>query len=798
MAENQVINGTPPLVEGAFAPDESADNLVDLLQQRSRDFRDRTAFTFLGEDGEETAMTFGQLDSRARSIAASLSHIANPGDRVLLVYPAGLEFIVGFFGCVYAGVLGVPATYPKPRRPMPRLAAIAGDCRATAALTTSQTLATLDMQRTSPELSALNWLATDTLDDEAASEWAHPAVSADDLAFLQYTSGSTSDPKGVMVSHANLMHNLEMIRQGFHLRWPKPGVEYSNGVFWLPAYHDMGLIGGILETVYVAGHSVLMPPASFLQRPIRWLRLVSKYKATISGAPNFAYELCVTKTTDEQRAALDLSNWRLAFCGAEPIRAETLQRFAEVFEASGFRSDAYYPCYGLAEGTLIAAGGNGPAPLVVKRVKRAALAEHRVINVNGCEPDQAQTLVGCGHALLDQEIAIADPETARRCGPDRVGEIWIKGRSVAKGYWNQPEENERTFGAKLAGTDDDGYLRTGDLGFLSDGQLFVTGRVKDVIIIRGSNHYPQDIERTVEAADAAFCNGAGAAFSITADGQERLVVIHEIDRQHRKADFEQIIRRVRRAISVEHELEVYAVVLIRQASLPRTTSGKVQRALCRQQFLDDELKVLAQWKKAARVATQLDHHKPGPNGKRPPGRNGNAAGGNGQANRHTESPGGSVSHRLRGADRQRLDRIRLPERALTSEEIDRLSERIESWLIDWLVERAGVAREEIQRDRPFAEYGLDSLTAVELSQELEDWLDVRVTAVVAWNYPTPQTLSQYLARQAAGVEEEALDESDANAEALHNDFEKLLAEIESLSDQEAEAVLRRDFSDKPT
>ena len=575
MADSQLIDGTEPSITDSIDQSSEATNLVEMLQLRAQSHGNQVAFNFLREDGVEQELTYQQLDVRAQAIAAVVQQNAEQGQRVLLVYPPGIDFVCGFFGCLYAGVLAVPATYPKPRRPMPRLTAIANDCDATVALTTAQTLETLDFDRIQPDLRSLCWIATDDVQDELSTRWEAPYIARDALAFLQYTSGSTSEPKGVMVSHANLLQNLEMIRQGFDIRQPSSCDEPYAAVFWLPAYHDMGLIGGILEPLFVGGRSVLMPPAAFLQRPIRWLDAVSKYRANISGAPNFAYELCVNKITPEQRETLDLSGWNLAFCGAEPIRAETLDRFAETFAPCGFRAEAFYPCYGLAEATLIASGGNGPARPFVKRVLRSALTDHRVVDANGHSDNQVQELVGCGRALADQEIIIADPSNGQVCGSQRVGEVWIKGPNVARGYWNRPEENDHTFGARLANSQNGSYLRTGDLGFMSDGHLFITGRVKDVIIIRGRNHYPQDIERTVQQSHPALQASAGAAFSIESGaGSENLVIIQEIDRKNRDADFDQIIRNIRRAVTVEHELEVHAVVLIRQASLPVTTSGK--------------------------------------------------------------------------------------------------------------------------------------------------------------------------------------------------------------------------------
>ena len=732
------FNGEPPRT------------LHALLAQRAAMFGDRTAYTYLGVQGNDV-ISFAELNRRAQAIAGRVLQVAKPGDRALLVFPAGLDFITSFFGCLYAGVSAVPATYPKPRRPMPRLSAIARDCDAALALTISQTLATMDRGEADSGLLELPWIAVDEIDEELADDCPQLDLGSDDLAFLQYTSGSTSEPRGVMVSHGNLLHNLEVIRCGFGLVPASADNAVASGVFWLPAYHDMGLIGGILETLYVGGHAVLMSPAAFLQRPIGWLEAISEYGASVSGAPNFAYEICAARATDEQVAQLDLSSWQVAFCGAEPIRAETLGSFAARFAPANFSSTAFYPCYGLAEATLLATGGEGPGELVLQSFVRESLERNAVEIAEDAADPRAQTLVGCGLPLLGQELLIVDPHTSRPCVANEIGEIWLRGKSIAQGYWNRDDETSDTFGGFLAESSDGPYMRTGDLGFVSDGQLYVTGRVKDVIIIRGRNHYPQDIERTVGDAHEALRRDSGAVFSLNGDGEDKLAVVQEVDRHYRKADFDEVIRYIRRAVADAHELEVHTVVLIRHASLSRTTSGKAQRHLCRKQLEGDVLNVLSKWSKdddrVGKAATDAD------------------------AARRGQAP----------------QRIVSTERPLTAEEVDRLAERVESWLLTWMVERAAIPADEVDRNKPFAEYGLDSLTAVELSQQLEDWLGVEVVPTVAWNYPTPATLSKYLAGEASGMNDGQADQVDAPP--VDDEFARLLAEIENLSDEDAQALL---------
>lgn len=744
--------------------------MVELLLCRSANPHSRCDYTLLGEDGRLERMSIGQVEQRARSIAATLQEICEPGDRVLLVYPPGLDFVPAFLGCIYAEVLPVPATYPKPRRPMPRLLSISRDCGATLALTTSGTLDTLELPRSAPELQQIQWLATDVIPAERAVFWRRPAPQPDDLAFLQYTSGSTSEPKGVMVSHANLLHNLAMIHRAFAIeRLHADGVD-AGSVWWLPAYHDMGLIGGILGALYNDGRLVMMPPAVFLKRPLLWLKAMSDFKATVSGGPNFAYEMCVAKTTPEERKGLDLSHWRLAFCGAEPIRADTLEKFAEAFAPCGFRREAFYPCYGLAEATLLVTGTDGPRAPVIKSVDRNALADHRVEEPDRTSELPPQILVGCGGSWLGQEVAIVDPDTRCTLPENRVGEIWIRGGSVAQGYWNRANDTHADFCASTADDPSTTYLRSGDLGFFSEGHLFVTGRVKEVIIVRGRNLYPQDIELTVGRSHPALAAGTGAAFAVEIDGDERLVAVHEVDRQFRNGDFDDMFRCVRRAVASEHEIDPYAIVLIRQASLPRTTSGKIQRNLCRRQFVEGELNVVAQWShRNGRIQESV--HLPQLGGADP------------------QPVSAAPSNQTSPTRPRKEPAFAVPDRPLTAFEIDRMAEQIENWLLEWLVERDVVSSADLDGHRPFAECGLDSLSAVELSQELEDWLHVPLTPIVAWNYPTPATLARYLAAAVGGGPQADPPSPEVDPQ---DDFERMLAEIESLSEDDARHELREE------
>ena len=583
-------------------PTIESKTLVEVLRSRAQYQPNQRAYTFLLDgESEEVCLTYAELDQQARVIAARLQQMGISGEagtlpppRVLLLYPPGLDFIAAFFGCLYAGVIAVPSYPPRRKRPSPRLEAIVQDAQPAVVLSDATIRADM-MHYPKAALMGLEWLVTNQvshqLGEEEAALWQMPTLSSESLAFLQYTSGSTATPKGVMLTHGNLLHNLAMIQQGFEI------TPNSVGVIWLPPYHDMGLIGGILEPLYAGFPVVLMPPIAFLQKPARWLRAVSHYKGTISGGPNFAYNLCLEKITPQERATLDLSSWEVAFNGAEPIRNETLERFVKAFEPSGFRSEAFYPCYGLAEGTLIVSGGMKSARPMVYQVDHSALLENKVV-----ESADGMGLVGCGTSKLGQEIVIVDPDSALLCADGQIGEIWLKGASVAKGYWNRAEESEQSFNAYIAPSDSMSYplapsqngpfLRTGDLGFLLDRELFVTGRIKDLIIIRGRNHYPQDIELTAQESHIALQPHCGAAFSVEIEGQERVVIVFELKRRYQKADVEEVATAIRAAVAEEHELEVYAVVLLRPARMPKTTSGKVQRYACRKAFLEGTLPVL--------------------------------------------------------------------------------------------------------------------------------------------------------------------------------------------------------------
>ena len=566
-------------------------NLVDLLRYRNQNQADNIAFTFLSRgETQEVSLTYKELDKKARAIAAVLQSMKVRGERALLVYQPGLEFIAAFFGCLYAGVVAVPVYPPRRNHHSNRLQAIVSDAQATIALTTTSVFNNIEKSlKSETELAILRCITTDEIDNNQANDWQLPDIENDTLAFLQYTSGSTGTPKGVMVSHKNLLHNLSLIHNCFE------HTPNSQSVIWLPLYHDMGLIGGVLQPLYGGFPVTLMSPTAFVKKPYRWLQAISRYQATTSGGPNFAYDLCVRQITPEQRATLDLSSWDIAFTGAEPIRAQTLERFATTFADCGFRREAFYPCYGMAETTLIVSGGIKAEPPIIHHVNGSQLEQNRVVESTG-QKEGDKAIVGCGRTWLEHKITIVDPESLTPCPSGKVGEIWVSGSSVAGGYWNQPEQTQQTFYNYLADNEEETFLRTGDLGFLHNGELFITSRLQDLIIISGRNYFPQDIEYTVEQCHHALRSNCGAAFSVEIQNQERLIITQEVECNYlRKLNTEEIIKTILRTVSEKYEIQVYAVLLLKTGSIPKTSSGKIQRSVCRAKFLAGNLDVVVDW-----------------------------------------------------------------------------------------------------------------------------------------------------------------------------------------------------------
>ncbi|MEM8831842.1 MAG: fatty acyl-AMP ligase [Cyanobacteria bacterium P01_G01_bin.19] len=565
-----------------------ASNIVEILQQRAIERPEDLAYIFL-QDGEhkEIRLTYRELEQRVKAIAFKLQQITNPGSRALLVYPynAGLEFIVAFFGCMYAGVIAVPCHPPQNRLTALEIETRFVSAKTSLVLTESGLLGKLQTQLSQARTN-LQCLATDRLNYQQDFDYTPPKINPDDLAFLQYTSGSTGEPKGVMITHRCLLQNQEMLRLAFG------HTKQSVGVSWLPLFHDMGLIGHVIQPVYLGICCVMMSPIAFIQKPIRWLQAISKYQATTSGAPNFAYDLLCDRVKPQQLEQLDLSSWEVAFSGAEPVRAETLAKFSDKFAKCGFKRESFYPCYGMAEATLMITGGDKHRFPNILYLDKAALEQGKV-KIESHLQQSSSAFISAGYPWLDGKVAIVDPESLVECQADEVGEIWFTGSSVGEGYWQLPEKTKQTFQADLSSTH---YLRTGDLGFLHAGELYITGRMKDVLVFWGLNHYPQHIEQTVEQCHPGLKANCGAAFSVEVLGKPRLVIVQEIERSHRKSlVLDEVVEKIRWSIFEQHFIDVYGIVLLQPGRIPKTSSGKVQRSDCKAQYLANTLTVWGNW-----------------------------------------------------------------------------------------------------------------------------------------------------------------------------------------------------------
>ncbi|MGO8747212.1 MAG: AMP-binding protein [Thermoguttaceae bacterium] len=718
--ENVIAEGT---VEGS---------LVGLLRHRAATLGDRQAFRFLpGHGAEATAITYRELDERAMAIGGELQTRAACGSRALLLYPPGLDFVAAFFGCLYAGIVAVPVAPPGRNRFAWSAEPIFQAAKPSLVLSTARHCEEAAQSYAPQTLLEHTWIGTDTISKDRRHTWSDPHVASRHTAFLQYTSGSTSAPKGVMLSHDRLLHNAALIRQAFG------NTPASSAVFWLPLYHDMGLIGGVIQPIYCGGSCTLLAPAAFLQRPVLWLETISRTQATISGGPDFAFDFCTHKVRPEDCDGLDLSRWEVAFVGAERVRAATLERFTEKFAPYGFRGDSFFPCYGLAEATLMASGGPRRTPPTVIHVHADALSRHHVREVSS--PDlTSRSLVGCGENLPGQQLAIVDPKTCRQCADEDVGEIWVQGPSVACGYYDQPEATAAAFGGFLAVTGEGPFLRTGDFGFLRKGQLFVTGRLKDLIIIRGRNFYPEDIEHSVERACAGLRAGHCAAFSIEHGDRERLAVVQEIEPRRRELDVERALLAIRRAVAARHEVEVYTIALVKAGTIPKTSSGKTRRTECRERYLRGEMQIIAEWR------ADQEHKE--------------------NATEQAPSP-------------------RIPLTVTASE--------VEAWMTERIAMRMRLAPAQVQVTTPFLEFGMSSLDAVEIAAELESWLRRPLAPTAIYNYPTISALAQWLAGSPADAQP-APEGSAAPWTPEEFEPDRIRDEVREMTEDEMEAFIRNE------
>ncbi len=669
-------------------------SLVEVLEWRAATTGSEPVYTVIASDGKsEDCVTYAELDRGARGVAEGLAALRTEGAPVILALSPGRPFVTALMGCFYAGALAVPAFPPRPGAQQARFRAILRDAGARLVVTHADLVPSI--RACLVEDSHVRVLA---LEECQSGDLARATeIDPETPAVIQYTSGSTGSPKGVIITHGNLMHNLETIRCEFRHDFGKP-----YGVIWLPPYHDMGLLGGVLHAVYVGSRTVLMTPSAFLRRPIAWLQAIHRYGAVTSGGPTFAYDLCVRKTTPEERAALDLSSWQLAFCGSEPVRADVLRAFARAFEPSGFRPEAFYPCYGLAESTLFVTGGTKGRGAREYSFELAELERGRARPLDARAP-KALTLVSAGRPVGGQSVAIVDPMTREGLGEGEVGEVWIAGPSVAAGYWQKPEETLATFGAERAHAPGR-YLRTGDLGFFHDGELFVTGRLKELIIIRGLNHYPQDIEATVQSVSPLLRQGRGVAFSLERKDGEELVIVQELAVPSGSSMGELLPKLAERVLEV-HGIVPAAIVLVARGSVPVTSSGKLMRRETKNAYLERTLTQRGMWKRPQ----------------------GSFGGRRDEARDWLPGEDGTAAPTLDLGD----------------------AGSIETFIIDQLVEKLGRSPEEVSPEHSFAQLGLDSLTALTLVGELERAASRAIPTDLLYEQPTIRGLARALALRRA-------------------------------------------------
>ena len=670
--------------------------LIDLLNYRTLDQPEQKTYTFLQDGETETdSLTYQILEQQAKAIAANLQSLDAKGERVLLLYPPGLEFMAGFFGCLYGGAIAIPAYPPRPDQSLSRLEGIVADAQAKLILTTKPLLPYLKGRFAQNSiLATIQLLDTNNIiTQNLESHWQEPNINGDNLAFLQYTSGSTGKPKGVMITHKNVLHNLAMGHEQSDI------TPESITVTWLPFGHNTGLVVGVLQPLYGNFPVKIMSPLDFLQKPFRWLMAISRYKATQSLAPNFAYDLVCFQTTPEERAMLDLSNWELAVSGAEPIRAETFERFIKTFQPYGFRPEALTAGYGMAESVFGISLALRTEPPVILNVDKAEFTKNRVL-VALDENDSTQKIVSCGRAGSEEKILIVNPETLTECANSQVGEIWVSSLSITQGYWNKPQATAETFHNYLKDTQEGPFLRTGDLGFLLNDELFVTGRLKDLIIIRGSNHYPQDIELTVDRSHQALRPSCGAAFSVEVESEERLVIVQEVQESYlNELDVDKVVNAIRQAVSQQHQLQVYGILLLKTGTIPKTSSNKIQRHACKVGFMEESLDVV----------------------------------------------GSSIYQEFDLLTKEKeafLDR-----KTLLATTLEKRQELLVSHLQILISNILQVNQSQLDWEQPLTSMGLDSLTVVELSDLLQDSLGTSFPATLIFEYSTVEALANYLAKE---------------------------------------------------
>jgi len=629
-----------------------AEDMVSLLLRNENIYGEKDLYIFLGDGENESAKdTYAEVISKAKAIAAVLQESGKKGDHVLLLFPPGNEFMISFFASILAGMVAIPAYPPRKRKLDPRFLSILNDAKPNFILGTDTIVSELlQADLGDADLGQIQIVRYESVDLQRDELWTNPGVTKGDIALLQYTSGSTGKPKGVMVSHWTMIHNLECIRQSFGF---DDNLIMSS---WLPSFHDMGLIGSLIEPAYAGGTVVYMPPVSFIKSPLNWLKIITNYKATCAGAPNFAYDFCAEKIREEVIESLDLSSLSILYNGSEPIRKKTLEKFQSTFASVGFALSQFFPVYGMAETVLLMSGGDYKAKPVHINVDIKSLENNKVVITDAGAT--SRNLTGCGFPLLGMSIAIVNHETQEVLPVGEIGEIWTSGGSVTQGYWNNPEETAAKYNARLASDQEGKWLRTGDLGFIHDGQLYISGRLKDLIIIRGANYFPNDIEHSVENCHPALRKNANAAFSVDIDDDEKLIVIQEIERSHmRDFDENELFEHIRFAIYADHGIQADSILLTKFGTVKKTSSGKTQRFAMRDAWKNDELDILAAWHKKA----------------------------------EKEYKTGQISYR---------------------------PEFLREWLINWMAQQLDINPDSIDPEKPISAYGLDSIKAVGLERDV--------------------------------------------------------------------------------
>jgi acyl transferase domain-containing protein/acyl-CoA synthetase (AMP-forming)/AMP-acid ligase II/acyl carrier protein len=706
--------------------------------------------TYLRNGDEPGAvMTQAQLLERARGLAGWMTEQGYAGQRAMLVFPPGLEFVEAFMACMMAGVVAVPVA-PAPlagdEHKVRRMLAILGDCQPALVLGVRQTIDKADaFVACYPQFADIDWLALDHFTAHAQyGGFRLVAPRGDALAFLQYTSGSTAMPKGVMLSHRNVVHNLAHFDHG----WGHD--EHSVMVSWLPHFHDLGLLYGVLFPLYKGIDGVLMPPASIVQSPVRWLRAISDFRGTHSMGPNFVYDQCSARILDEECDGLDLSSWRMALNAAEPIRIETIERFNARFQRYGLRSTTVTGGFGLAESTCRVTAQDWDQPIRSLRLSTAAMQRNLVQPAR--DGDMVTELISCGPPALDTEVKIVDPATCKESAPGMLGEIWTRSDSVASGYWKRPAESVRTFGAVLADTPDGpagpAYMRTGDLGFMDQGELFIAGRVKDLIIIRGENYYPQDIEWAAERAHPAFKHSCCAAFAVERNHEERVVVVQELLRHHSQWTYDEMLDALRRTVAATHDLPVEAIVLIRPGTTSKTSSGKIQRSAAKAAYLEGQLQVLAQWDRNSELA-RLAAATPGaaatpvaqPVQPVPPVQSAQSV--QSVPAVHPTQPVQPVHP----APPARPVRAGQPVPPVPP--VPPVQEAIESYLREQVAQVAALPPGAVDVTRPFSEYGLGSLDAIRLTGECGKRFNTVLAPTAVYDFPSIRQLAQHMVQDMA-------------------------------------------------